>query len=406
MGLQRMLRVCIVAVVLGIAGTGQPARAEEAAGNGYVGAAGCRSCHEAIYQGWKSTLHPYKFQDATPKAVVGDFTENNTLRADGYTTRMSKKGDAFFVTTLGPDNREHTYRVKYLIGEFWKQLYVTEFPNGELHILPAMWLVETGKWVKTKNWSKTIYQYGCSGCHNTGTRINYDKDTDTFSTVWADKGVACEACHGPGGKHVRAARGDGDVTATIVNPARIPDPRLAAMVCGSCHNRGTSKDGRFGYPAGYLPGDQLDHLFIEKPKLDEAHYSSANRQQYIDWKQSGHARAGVVCWDCHFVHRKGKANRYQTKLPGNALCRSCHAVESRGVHGLHSVNNCIGCHMPAIGKRAVKGDVHSHRFQVISPAVSIRAGGTDRQQNSCTLCHYHRDSDPHDLLKRLEKARL
>ncbi len=373
--------------------------------DGYVGSKHCMKCHRENYEGWKSTLHPYKFQDATPEHVVGDFTLNNSFEADGHTIRMSRKGDEFFVTAVGPDGKEHTYQAKYVIGEFWKQLYVTEFPNGELHILPAMWIVDKQKWTKTKYWPKTIYQFSCTGCHNTGSQINYDDRSNTFKTTWADKGVACEACHGPGKAHVEAASHGDDLFGTIVNPAKIPDHRRAAMVCGACHNRGKSKDGKFGYPADYVPGGQLNFIFDEKPKLHPGDTSKANRQQYIDWKKSGHAREGVVCWNCHFTHRRGEANRYQTRLPGNQLCRSCHQVENRGVHGIHSVNNCIGCHMPALGKRGVKGDVHSHQFKVIYPALSIKEGGVDKQPNSCNQCHYHKKDSPEHLQKVLDDVK-
>ena len=372
---------------------------------GYVGAKQCKECHQEHYYGWKTTLHPYKFQDATPSAVVGDFSKNNHLMVDGKPVNMFEREGKFYITAHGPDGKEHTYMVKYLIGGIWKQLYVIEFPNGELHILPAMWIVEKQEWAKCKYWYKTVYQVSCTGCHNTGSRLNYDPATGTYKTTWADKGVACEACHGPGKKHVNAAMNGGDVHETIVNPARIPDSRRGAMVCGACHNRGTSADGKYGYPMGYLPGGQLNFKFTSKPKLHPDDISKANRQQYIDWKKSGHAKAGVMCWDCHFTHSKGKANNAQTKLPGSSLCLSCHTVEDHGVHGIHSYNNCIGCHMPALGKRGVKGDVHSHQFRVISPADSIKAGGLDKQPNSCNQCHYHHKDDPKALLNVLDQVK-
>lgn len=106
------------------------------------------------------------------------------------------------------------------------------------------------------------------------------------------------------------------------------------------------------------------------------------------------------------MHQKGKANNSQTKLPGSSLCRSCHVVENKGVHGIHSVNNCVGCHMPPVGKRASKGDVHSHQFKVISPAKTIEAGGSDKQPNSCNLCHYHEDDKPEDLLNVLQRVKI
>ena len=66
----------------------------------YVGAAKCRECHEKIYEGWRTTFHPYKFQDVSPDTVVADFTNNNTLEAGGYTSKMYRKGDEFFITTM------------------------------------------------------------------------------------------------------------------------------------------------------------------------------------------------------------------------------------------------------------------------------------------------------------------
>jgi hypothetical protein len=61
--------------------------------------------------------------------------------------------------------------------------------------------------------------------------------------------------------------------------------------------------------------------------------------------------------------------------------------------------------MPPLGKRGVKGDVHSHQFKVISPADSIKAGGIAKQPNSCNQCHYHRNDDPERLLGVLERVK-
>jgi len=61
--------------------------------------------------------------------------------------------------------------------------------------------------------------------------------------------------------------------------------------------------------------------------------------------------------------------------------------------------------MPPIGKRATKGDVHSHRFKVISPKKTIDAGGSEKQPNSCNACHYHKNDKPEDMLNVLEKVK-
>ncbi len=61
--------------------------------------------------------------------------------------------------------------------------------------------------------------------------------------------------------------------------------------------------------------------------------------------------------------------------------------------------------MPAVGKRAVKGDVHSHGFELISPEKTINAKESIEQPNSCNACHYHKKDKPEDMLKVLERVK-
>lgn len=384
-----------------------------ASASGYVGAEACKECHEEIYNGWKGTFHAYKFQPATPDFVVGDFERDNVLTLDGSETVMNRDGEDFTVTTTGPDGAMHEYAVKYAVGSVWKQGYITEFPNGGLFVLPVQWNVKSQEWVdhfglenhqpgSGRFWSDEgrEFQYQCMGCHTTNARTNHDAATDTFDTRWTDLGVSCEACHGAGKEHIEAPIQD--KATTILNPARLADPNRAAMVCGSCHTRGTSQEGKYAYPVDYRPGAQLNFLIDQDPAVYPDGSPKEHHQQYNDWEASGHATAGVSCWDCHSPHARGKSNRYQLKLPGSLLCTTCHSVEPRGVHGLHSVNNCVGCHMPTTVKSATPGDLRSHRMRVVRPELTVEAGDVETQPNSCNLCHYHEDYFPEDLVHFLQ----
>jgi hypothetical protein len=112
----------------------------------YMGSLACKECHEGIYRGWQTTFHAKKFQLTNADFILGDFERDNKITAGGNTTVMSREGEDFFVTTLGPDNKEEAYRIKYVIGSIWKQRYVTEFPNGGLYVLPVQWNVLTEEW--------------------------------------------------------------------------------------------------------------------------------------------------------------------------------------------------------------------------------------------------------------------
>ena len=365
----------------------------------YVGSEACRKCHPKIYRGWRSTLHPYMLQRISLETLRAPW-EDTVLSFGKKKIRLYRKGTEFWVEIERLGRRE-AYRVDYVLGGNWKQLFLTTLPNGEIHILPISWLVEAGKWDLNHYWPSTVYQERCMGCHVTGLRLV--RKGRMLKTRFEELGVGCEACHGPGERHLKAP--PEEKAETIVNPARIPNARIASMVCGACHSRGETPDGRYRYPLNHLPGRSFDFTFVLKPILYPDGSSKANYQQYPDWLRSGHYRAGVMCWDCHEVHSKGPANRFQTKLPGSRLCRKCHEVENKGVHGLHSVNNCVGCHMPLVGRRGLIRDIHSHQFRVIPPAWTLKIGSFEKQPNSCNACHYHRKDPPKRLQRILDYAR-
>jgi predicted CXXCH cytochrome family protein len=310
------------------------------------------------------------------------------------------------------------YKIKYVLGSIWKQRYITEFPNGAMHVLPVQWNVLTEDWSDNfglesqkpgdgSYWSDKgmMFQYQCMGCHTSGSKVTHDEAKDTYATRWVEMGVSCESCHGPGRAHVEADLPE--KFDKILNPPRVPDPRRAAMVCGSCHDVGTSQDGQYAYPVNYKPGNELRFHLDKAPSQYPDGSPRTHHQQYNDWKSSGHARAGVMCWDCHSPHVRGKFNRFQLKLPGSLLCSTCHAnVALKGAHSIHSTNNCIGCHMPNTVKSATAGDLRSHRMTVVRPEWTVKAGGdTAKQPNSCNLCHYHKDYEPERLVHFLYAVR-
>lgn len=71
--------------------------------------------------------------------------------------------------------------------------------------------------------------------------------------------VGCEACHGPGEKHVNA-KDSSEYAQTIVNPATLA-VGLQVQICGSCHTRGKDPSGKHGYPVGFKPGMSLVNLY-------------------------------------------------------------------------------------------------------------------------------------------------
>lgn len=248
------------------------------------------------------------------------------------------------------------------------------------------------------------WRKSCASCHVTG----FDGDKLT----WTELSVGCEACHGPGQRHVNAK--PEERAGTTVNPAALPFD-YAASVCGQCHTRGKSPDGKWDHPVGYRVGDYLTtaHFKVVDKKNEAAWWPDGSvkqhRQQYPEWKESRHAKAGVTCITCHAVHEA--PTKFATRLAPNSLCTACHATVSTDsvtghapIAGAPQHSDCVGCHMARTGKSADRGDERVHTFRVVKPEVTVKLGGgnPDKQPNSCNSCHWHKDDPPARLQKALE----
>ncbi|MCJ7595430.1 MAG: hypothetical protein MUO52_11740 [Desulfobacterales bacterium] len=363
----------------------------------FVGSETCKRCHERTFLEWKTSLHSRMMQDAKdePLANIGDFETPS-------------------------DSRHFTKEdVDYTLGSQWKQQYLKK-EGKDLIVLPAQYNVFSGEWKAyfpeepaKRDWFKE-----CAGCHATG--------VDPEKKTYVEMGIACEACHGPGSNHVEAV--PGYEIHTIIQASRLT-PALAAQICGSCHTRGRDKSGKYAYPAAYQihKGAANIRLYFDEvdPESDGKYFwpsreSKYSNQQYLDWKQSEHAKVGVTCITCHDVHRSRSSLqvvgevpnplvviRSKTRLFEDQLCKSCHTtVQYRSVHKIHTFGSCVRCHMPKVAAIGEAGDAHSHTFRFMFPEASLKAGGLERQPNACNACHHHRNTPIEDLVRFLEAAKV
>ena len=400
----------------------------------YVGSSECKNCHWREHDAWRYTVHSQTMQLPDDLSVMGDFETNNRLtvtisaetekisQGQELTNTMLKKGGKYIVNTIGPDWEFHDYEVSHIFGIKQKQSYLTQFPNGALYVLPVQWNIEKQQWSDFHGlgssspgdgdyWSDAgrIWQFNCAGCHTTGLKINYDLATESFETKMIEPGIGCEACHGAGSYHVKAASFFFDKEKeTITNPKKL-SWRISAMVCGQCHKSGLSvkelaphKEAfptRYAFPYGYDVGKPLYNYYVKDPG-----YKKAADLQYNEWERSQHAKAGIICIDCHSVHEKDTTkpvNKALTRLAADKLCKSCHtSVEKRAAHRIHTFGSCIACHMPKLD-----GYLPSHTFQFVSPEESLKAGGVDKLMNSCSGCHHHKDNPLDGLIEFMDGAK-
>lgn len=359
----------------------------------FVGSDTCKMCHLEHYDSWMMTLHSRMTQDAQKNrdVIITDIDEKR-IRED-----LAKLGDKLKV----PSDQIYIPKVeeiKYTIGSQWKQRYIIE-RNGILYIAPVQYFADTDRWVNYNEdtWEKNPWLLKCGGCHATGVDLDKQK--------FVEPSVGCEACHGRGSWHAALPKtAVFEKRQTIINPAKLT-MGTAVQICGACHNRGTStKHKDASWAVGYEPGRALESYFKSTTStryLYGNQFSKSHHQQYIDWKQSKHAKEGVTCTSCHYVHQIGIApTRSQTRVAGSKQCFECHVqVNQNMAHSIHSFANCVGCHMPRVVTSAESGDLHSHVFVALLPSETLK---NKEMPNSCQTCHKHKGQDLQELQAQWE----
>ena len=393
----------------------------------YVGGQACAGCHAAETDAWKGSHHALAMQPATEATVLGDFS-GARLEHFGVTTTFYRAGDRFMVRTDGPDGKEHEYPIAYTFGVQPLQQYLIEFPNGRYQALGIAWdsrPADQGghRWYHLYpdqklaagaplHWTgrDQTWNYMCADCHSTNVAKNFDLAANAYATTFSDVNVGCEACHGPGSRHIAWARSK-QVGSPL--PAEVKDglvawleamdrgtwamnqqtgiarrtepPRSTAVLdaCGACHSR------RKVIAEGASAGTPL--LDRSMPALLEPGLYQADGQidgevfEVGSFMQSRMFAAGVTCTNCHDPHAGG------LRASGNGLCAQCHMPQKFDVaeHHHHAAGSagaqCAACHMPAKTYMGVD-QRRDHSFRVPRPDLTEKLG----VPNTCNACHADR----------------
>jgi predicted CXXCH cytochrome family protein len=416
------IAICAIVAVGISCQRGDPSRAAMK----YVGSAACGRCHAGQASAWRGSDHALAMQDATPATVLGDFGDA-TFPYHGVTSKFSRRDERYFVTTDGPDGALHDYAVRYAFGVRPLQQYLVELDRGRVQALPIAWDTrpkEIGgqRWYHlypdekvdfrdVLHWTRRHqnWNHGCAGCHTVGFAKNYDPATRSYASRLAEMGVGCEACHGPGSRHVawaeRASGWDAIADRGLavklderrgITWSRDPQthhpqrsaPRSTSIevdTCARCHSRRSqlSEDAPRGQPLSetHLPALLEAGLYEADGQIHDEVY------EYGSFVQSRMYHEGVTCSDCHEPHGA------RLRSDGDGVCLQCHSEKHFATreHHFHAPDSpgarCVSCHMPTRTYMGV--DVrHDHGFRVPRPAQSVALG----TPNACNGCHADRSA--------------
>ncbi len=311
----------------------------------YVGSAACQKCHQDTYADYEKSGHHFVLN----KVVDGKPPQYPS-------SKVSKPPDGYKWSDI-----------LYVIGGFgWKAQFVDQqgyIITGDANAktqydLKNIRLKLGDDWVAYHAGEKKSYD--CGSCHTTGyVPEGHQNDLPGLVGTWAEDGVGCERCHGPGSAHVN-------------NPYSV---HLAinrdSELCGACHLSDVSTNAKS--ENGFIQHhDQYTQPFAGK-------------------------KATMRCIDCHDPHGTTKYARGQAT---KAACQDCHTQEAqnqRMTDRRHA--DCVDCHMPQLIQVAVgdparfTADMPTH-LMVVNPTVTAQFDKKGQMAQSslaldyvCKSCH-------------------
>jgi tetratricopeptide (TPR) repeat protein len=383
-------------------GTPQP---EESAAT-FVGRDRCKACHEAAYEKWSGSHHDRAMAEANEETVRGDF-DDAVFEHGGVTTRFYRRDGRFLVSTEGADGVFGEFEVLYTFGYEPLQQYLVPFPGGRLQALSVAWDTERERWFHLYpdreippddwlHWTRGGQNWNgmCAECHSTNLRKNFDAETKSYETTWSEIDVSCEACHGPGSRHVEWAEIEpmarpelGDLG--LVIPTGGISSRQLVDLCAPCHSRRTElgdyNHTRLELLDNLLPALLREGLYhADGQILDEVYV-------YGSYGQSKMFHNDVRCSDCHDVHSLERLR------PGNELCLQCHRADTydSADHHFHKKVHegkpsdgalCVKCHMPEQPYMVIDWRA-DHSIRVPRPDLTLEIG----TPNACSQSGCHDD---------------
>lgn len=364
----------------------------------FVGSDRCAECHEAIHASWSSNRHR-----ATLRPFAQEVSTPGGFGIDPFAMDAHGKG-------TGPDGSSGSLEVDaaYLVGGARRQDLWVRLPDGRLQVWPVSRDAATGETllpvVRAAGGSEPPPEsvhfwlglgrsadFRCYGCHATGARLVVEGRTAAGNPVprsrWVEAGVGCEACHGPGGLHVDAAR-SGD-----------PHPAYAsgdaARSCEGCHVLRELLDSPFApSPAHSYGSDPWEDADPVQSAPSDAEFRepffpdmrpSTYQQQATALAQSACARrGGLACADCHDPH--GGPDPIDGPSGVSGICARCHGsiAADAAAHARHPAGGpgtrCEDCHMAPVLRGPASRPAVDH--SLTTPVA--RAGEVPL---ACAVCH-------------------
>jgi len=311
----------------------------------YIGNQACARCHAAIFESYRQTAMARASGPATENLIAGEFVHKKS----GVVYRIYQENGKVWLSFERPGDPlvRGKRELQYYIGQGRRGRTYLFAVDGFVFESPVNWYSDQHTWDMAPAYHDATEApmnlpalMSCLDCHVSGLQPPIQGTANRYKLpLFAQSGVTCERCHGPGAAHANGG--------AIVNPAKLaPDRRDS--ICMQCHLEGNAaieRPGRHLYE--FRPGDDLSDYVRYYVMVDETTGGlGANSQfealsQSTCKKKSGDA---MSCISCHDPHRSPTSETRTAFY--RAKCLACHGAGFGEKHHV-SQPDCTKCHMPA-----------------------------------------------------------
>lgn len=195
----------------------------------------------------------------------------------------------------------------------------------------------------------------CFSCHGTAATLDTRLHLDGMVP-----GVSCEACHGPGAKHVEAMKSGSGENLYIFNPKTLEPEALSQEFCGACH-RGVDTVAMMPDLGG------MNNVRFQPYRIFNSRGHDPNDQRlactachdpHIDLKRD-HSSYDKQCTTCHASPDQNSPSKHN-HAGVNVLA---HSAKSCPISNEH----CVSCHMPKVELPGAHFQFTDHRIRIVKP---------------------------------------
>jgi hypothetical protein len=195
----------------------------------------------------------------------------------------------------------------------------------------------------------------CFGCHSSGAVRGREIRFDKMAV-----GVRCEACHGPGGRHVAAIRAGDPGNGPIFSGRLLGGDKMTQDFCAACH-QGSDQSALTKMTEVNSVRYQPYRIFHSKCYSDDRRIGCTACHNPHEPLRRDAAYYDTQCLTCHASKRTAKSN---TGMGSQTLLAGCPVA----------TKDCTSCHMPKVRVDEAHFSFTDHYIRVVKPKASAQSG--------------------------------